>query len=481
MSGLQCPKLLWYLYNDPKEIPPTDAAQQAIFEQGHLVGDYAKQLYPNGITIDHTKSFQAGLQSSIETLKKNVPIFEGAFSYNNGYARADILQPNGDGSWDLIEVKSSTSVKDEYYLDIGFQYYVYTGAGINIDKCQVLFLNNSYIYDGQLDIAQLFKSEDITAAIKDISLSNVENKIEEMQKVIQQKECPEISISDSCTKPYECPLKAKCWAFLPKSNVLTLYRNKKLGFANLNDGVLNLADIPISDALNDKHLIQVECAKTNRPYVDRTKINDFLKTLEYPVHYMDFETFSTAIPMFNKTKPYQQIPFQFSMHIQKTTNSNDLEHYSFLADGNEDPRSKFLSELKSVIGDSGSIVAYNADFELTRLKECAEAFPEYLEWVESLKKRIVDLLLPFRDFAYYHPDQQGSCSIKKVLPVLTKLSYENMEIGEGGKASSEYFRVTFTEDNQDRAKVRKLLEEYCKLDTLAMVEIIEALKKLSSK
>jgi hypothetical protein len=192
---------------------------------------------------------------------------------------------------------------------------------------------------------------------------------------------------------------------------------------------------------------------------------------------MDFETCSFAIPLFDGSSPYQQIPFQFSVHVVQEKGATP-EHFSFLADGTNDPRPEFMAKLKEVMGTKGSVIAYNAGFEMGILRKCAEVLPKYKKWVESIEERMIDLLQPFRDFAYYHPKQDGSCSLKKVLPVLTGKSYDDMEIGDGGTASAEYVRVTFTEDNKDKEKVRKLLEEYCGLDTMGMVDIINKLSQL---
>jgi len=242
----------------------------------------------------------------------------------------------------------------------------------------------------------------------------------------------------------------------------------------MKEGILELAQIPESYELNEKHQIQVDCEKTGKPYIDQKKIKEFLKKIQYPAYYMDFETFGAAIPMFDDSRPYQQIPFQFSLHVVKQKGASP-EHYSYLADGPNDPRPSFMKKLKEVLGTKGSVIAYNAGFEIGKLKECAEVLPKYKEWVLSVEERIVDLLKPFQAFAYYHPMQDGRCSIKNVLPVLTGKSYDDMEIGDGGTASAEYFRVTFTEDNKDKALVRKLLEEYCGLDSMGMVDIIEQL------
>lgn len=480
VAGLQCPKLLWYICNRPEKLPSIDAERQMLFDQGHLVGEYAKLRYPDGVQINHNNSFTAGLQATQEALQNRQPIFEGAFFAEECYARADILVPSGAHCWDLIEVKSSTGIKDENYGDIGFQYYVYLQAGLKLDRVYIMYLNKNYLRSGKLDLGQLFMKIDITTDIKDKYLRFVPEKIAEMRRIIDSPTPPEKNIDSCCLHPYECQLKPECWKFLPEKSVLILYHDKERGFELLKAGITKLADIPPDLKLNEKQNIQVRAVKTAKPFIDRESLKRFLGSLRYPVSYLDFETFQSAIPLFEHTKPYQQIPFQFSLHMRSGP-GEELQHYGFLADGSNDPRPAFLAELKKVLGPSGSIVAYFAPFELGRLKECAEAFPEYAEWINSLTTRVVDLIEPFRDFSYYHPDQNGSCSIKKVLPVLTDLSYKDMAIGDGGTASREYFRVTFTENNKDKSAVRENLEKYCGLDTLAMVEIVKKLKQLVKK
>ncbi len=474
LNGLQCKKLLWYIYNQPEDIPEPDESTQALFTQGHLVGYYSKKLFLKGVEVDHTKSFQEGLKSTRELISKRVPIFEAALTYKRCYARADILEPVNDDEWNLIEVKSSTGLKDVNYNDIGFQYYLYSGAGLKIDKCYLMCIDNTYIRKGDIEPDKLLKKIDVTDEIKAIYSKTIEDNVTEMVKAITAETYIAIGIGAHCNKPYDCPLIEKCWSFLPERNVFLLYSDNKLPLTLIKEGILNLAEIPASFELNEKHQKQIHCEKTGKPYIDQEKIKEFLDTIKYPAYYIDFETCGSAIPIFDGTSPYQQIPFQFSVHVVKEKGAKP-GHFSFLADGTNDPRPEFMAKLREVMGTKGSVIAFNAGFEMGILKKCVEVLPEYKDWVESIEERILDLLQPFRNFAYYHPKQDGSCSLKKVLPALTGESYDNMEIGDGQTASSEYCRVTFTADNKDKAKVRKSLEEYCGLDTMGMVHIVEKL------
>lgn len=477
LKGLQCKKLLWYIYNEPEAIPETAETIQGLFEQGYLVGEYAKKLFPKGIEVDHSGSIEDGLQSTRELLLKRAPLFEAALSHKNCYARADILEPIDEDQWNLIEVKSSTDIKDINYSDIGFQYYVYKGAGLKINRSYLMCIDNTYFRNGEVDLFKLFKKIDVTDEVKSTYCKMVESNVFEMVKAISAEATPVVEIGNQCSEPFECPLAEKCWSFLPERNVFLLYRNNNLPLALMKEGILELVKIPDNYSLNEKNRIQVNCEKTGAPHIDSVKIKEFIGTIQYPVYYMDFETCGSAVPLFDGSRPYQQIPFQFSVHVVRQKGGNP-EHYSFLADGTDDPRPEFMAKLKEVMGIEGSVIAYFAGFEMDILHKCVDVLPNYQKWVESIEERIIDLLQPFRDFAYYHPDQNGSCSLKNVLPALTGKSYDDMEIGDGGTASSEYFRITYTEDNQDKAKIRKLLEEYCCLDTMGMVDIIEKLSML---
>jgi hypothetical protein len=243
-------------------------------------------------------------------------------------------------------------------------------------------------------------------------------------------------------------------------------------------GILNICDIPEDVDLNSKQQIQKHCVVCGQPHIDRTEIKSFLKSLKYPLYFMDFETFATGIPIYDGTSLYQNIPFQFSLHVV-TKPGAMVEHYSYLAEGKDDQRPGFLSDLKKSIGPKGSILVYYEAFEKTRLKELAKAFPEYGELVDSILDRIVDLNTPFKDFSYYHPQQMGSASLKHVLPALTDLTYEDMEIGEGTMASLKFMEAAFGNiPDVERQKIRSDLLTYCGQDTGGMIEILKKLQEI---
>ncbi|WP_295099928.1 DUF2779 domain-containing protein [uncultured Candidatus Kuenenia sp.] len=482
IAGIQCHKLLWHYYNAKEEFLEVDAGTQALFDQGHLVGEYAKKRYPTGIEVsEDIIAFEKVIEQSKQLISKRLPLFEAAFRYENVYARADILNPVGRKAWEIIEVKSSTQVKDIHLYDLSLQWYTYKGTGLEIKRCYLLHINNEYVRKGEIDPGKLFALEDITSDVK-ILLPEVEGRLEKMIKVIAAKKYPKIEIGLHCNDPYECPLQEKCFDYLPRHNPLTLYYFKgEKAFSLINDGVTDILKFDDSITLSAKQKIQIQSLRSKREYVNKEGIQSFLNKLAYPLYYLDFETIGTAIPLFDHVKPYQQIPFQFSLHIQASPKSK-LEHIGYLAEGKDDPRPELLKLLKKHLGMKGSIVTYNASFEKDKLNKACEAFPAYREWNRKIQARIVDLLDPFKAFYYYNYKQEGSASIKSVLPVLTGKGYDGMEIADGGTASNEYLRVTYGEGvtEKERKTVRKYLEEYCELDTMAMVKIVEKLIKISN-
>lgn len=475
LNGLQCPKLLWLLFHEPEKIPEPDAATQYIFDQGHLVGDLVKKLFPDGINVPE-EDFINNIKQTRELLQQRKTLFEAGILSGNIYARADILNPVNEDEWDIIEVKSSTSVKDVHLHDASFQRFCYQQSGFALRKCYLMYINTEYVKDGEIEPKYLFNIEDITEQVNDVS-TGILDRIETMLEIITTDTCPDITIGKHCNDPYDCHLE-ECWGFLPEDNVFHLYRGRQKSFDLLEEGILSIKDIPNSFKLTNVQRLQKDCVQSGEPYTDREGIKRFLNTLRYPLYYLDFETFNPAVPVFNGTRPYQVIPFQFSLHTVIEPKS-EQKHFSFLAEGIKDPRPRLLSELRKTLGNEGSIIVYNQAFEKGVLKELSKAFPEYSNWVESVCSRIVDLLSPFRSFYYYHPLQKGSASLKAVLPALTRKSYEGMDIYNGEDASIAFQTVTYGDVSEEvRSKVREELQKYCGLDTEGMIWIVDKLREI---
>ena len=425
--GLQCHKLLWFAYNQKDAIPKPDAAQQAIFDQGHEVGALAKQMFPEGVEVgDRVLNLDETIRLTREALKLRKPLFEAAFSAGGGYCRTDILRPAPQNAWDLIEVKSTTSLKDVHLEDLAFQTQVLGSTGLKIRDCYLCHINSEFVRHGEIDPNKFFTMENVTDQVTTL-VNLVQDKLDDMFKVIRQRHHPDIKIGSHCDDPYTCPLHDHCWRFLPQQNVIDLYRGARKGFDLLDQGVTLLRDIPDDFNLTDCQAIQRRVAISGKPQVNKKAIAKFLAQLQYPVSYLDFETFGTAIPLFDGLHPYQQVPFQFSLHIVPAPKTKP-EHIMFLAEGRRDPRPEFMLKLRDAIPRTGSIVAFNASIELSRMNECCAAMPKFSPWLKTVEGRVVDLLGPFRSFDYYHPEQHGSASMKAVLPALTGKGYEGLAI-----------------------------------------------------
>lgn len=475
--GLVCPRHLWMIFHQPERIPEHDAATELIFEQGHAVGDLAKTLFPNGIALPTLREqFKQNIRETAEALKQKQrkPLFEAGLVAGNLYARADILVPVEGGQWDLVEVKSSTEVKDEHIEDVSFQKYCYEQAGLTIRKCFLTHINKGYVKRGAINPTELLTQEEITTQV-DVCLPSVPDKVRELLEIINSPTPPETTIGNGCENGKDCVCE-DCWNFLPEHNVFDLHRGGKTSQELFKANILSLMDVPAGTKLNAKQKIQVDCVQRGEPHMDKNQLKAFLAKLKEPMYYFDFETFSTAIPLYDGTSPYQQIPFQFSVHEVR---DGKTTHHSFLADGRDDPRPPLLKELKKALGGVGSVVVYNQSFEKKVLTQLGEAFPEYAEWAAGIISRVVDLYAPFLGFHYYHPQQKGSASIKAVMPALTGKGYDDFEIAAGGDASAAFFTMTFKEmPEEEKRKTREYLEKYCRRDTEGMVWIVDTLREM---
>lgn len=475
-AGRQCRRLLWLRCHTPETLGATDAATQFVFDQGHRVGAMAQRCYPDGQTIAWEARFADVLRSSREALADRRPIFEAGFMHGRAYTRADILEPVGKRRWDLIEVKSTTRVKDEHIEDLAFQRHVYQGSGLSIRRSLLMHLDGSYRRQGEIDSDALFTRVDLTREVKRLQ-PRIEKRIAKLNATLARRTAPQVAIGSHCTSPYACPFFEDCHAFLPEHDVLSLLGGGRKAQRLLSEGVLALRDIQKSD-LTPRQALQVRAVKRGKARIDKPALRAFLETLRYPLHLLDFETVSTAIPLYDDTRPWRSVPFQYALQIIEEPGARPRSR-SFLAQGKGDPRPRFLATLKRHLGRRGSIVAYNANFERQRLEECAERFPEHARWIRRVKRRLVDLYAPFRALSYYHPEQDGSVSLKAVLPALTGQGYDDLDVADGQHAGRAFLQLVEGEvQGDERAALRKQLKAYCQRDTEGMLWIIERLQEL---
>jgi hypothetical protein len=466
-QGVRCPKMLYFSVKHKDKAAPDSLGVEFRKNQGNAVGELAKQMYPSGLDL---AKYSDSVKLEMTAKNKDKILFEAAVSFEGTFARADILVPIKDGLYDIIEVKSDTEVKDEHIPDVSFQKRVFEKCGYKIHQVFIMHADNSYVFDGSIDVFKYFKTDDVTSR-----LIHVDEHIIEIQKVLTG-DLPIVKIGPQCSKPYECSFKKECWNHLPKNNVTQLYYDKKIGFTLLDSGVVEIKDIgeiELKGRGARQRGIQIEATKNGEAFVHSEEIKNFVNSLTYPIYYFDFETYAPAIPVFDNSRPWQRIPFQYSLHIEGKDSS--IKHKEFL--GTEgDPRSALIKQMISDLGTKGSILVYNQTFEKSVIKELIRDFPAYAEPLNALLPRVVDLAHPFEQFHYYHPDQQGRYSIKIVLPLFSGLSYKDLDVHNGEEAFCAYEKII--NNDPERENLIQGLLEYCKLDTLAEIEIVKKLREM---
>ena len=488
VNGLQCSKWLWLEFNRPKDLPEFSKEAQHRFNEGNQVGEFAKSLFPDGINIEEIDTSK-NYEKTKELLKKRKPLFEAGFISPDGkcFARADILVPVNKDEWDIYEVKGATEVKEEYIWDVAFQKYVYQSAGLRIRNCFVLHINNEYVRQGKIEVKEFFVTAPINDEIEE-EIKNVGQNITKLFKIISLSECPQYTKGEDYHEDdFKVHDKDEFWKDHPECDIFDLYFGGKHAIELFKMGILSIKDMKeehfIKRPQKKQQKIQYNVTTTGQCHHNKEELIEFIKTLKYPLYFMDFETYATAIPLYDKLKPYQPIPFQFSVHVIEKLGSKPL-HHSFIASDNKDPRAEFAKELKNALGTEGTILAYYQSFEKSRLKEIAEFFPENAEWINKVLERMIDLYDPFKNFAYYHPSQKGSASLKKVLPALTGKGYNEMDIGNGTDASLSYLFITHGSYDGKKAtkeeinKVRNDLDKHCGQDTEGMIWILDKLNNL---
>jgi len=480
IKGLQCEKHLYlykYHYNEMDELSDM---QKSIFKRGTNVGKLAQELFPGGSIVAEgdPPNYQKAIKKTNDLIKSGAKIiYEAAFLFNEVLSIADIVVIEKDGI-KVYEVKSSTSISETYINDAALQYYVISNLGFKVKDFSIVYINNQYVRQGELDLQELFITESVLELILSLQISVKEN-VDRFKSVLLKKQMPDIDIGEHCHNPYTCGFFNYCRKHIPEDSIFDfsgMYLSKKYGL--YREGIISLDDVPDDYPLNKNNKLQLDVYNSGKPVIDKEVIKEFLSDLNYPLYFMDFETFQPAVPLFNNSKPYQQIPFQYSIHIKKDKDSAE-NHFEFLAEPGLDPRKKFIENLLKDISGNGDVLVYNKTFEITRLNEIARDFPEYAGKIEELILRIKDLMIPFQKKYYYAPEMKGSYSIKAVLPALVPdLSYDELEINEGGLASIAYESLQTETDLMIIAEIKQQLIAYCKLDTLGMVKILEKLYQL---
>lgn len=468
-AGLQCLNLLYHRVHIPELIPDPDPHTQFVFDQGTAAGESATERYEGGTRIPAFPIDESVKLTKIALEKKSKYIFEAAFNHEEIHVKVDILVNYANNHVDIIEVKSSTKVKDVHIDDLAIQRYVLEGNGLVVNGTYLMYLNPDYIHPGD----NLFAISDESAVVED-KMPELPDNLKAQREMLRAPEPPEIGIGPHCDKPYECALKYMCWKHIPEVSVFSIpnIRNKKWEF--YDQGIIELDQLPASFKGTPSQRPFLDSYRSGVTIIDKLGLESMMTELSDPIYFMDFETLQLAVPKHNGTKPWQQITTQWSVHILK---EEKLTHHEFIHESEEDPREPFITSLLDVLGSTGSIVVYSS-FEKSRLNDIARAFPEYKERIDRIIIRLWDQLEVFRKF-YCDAKFGGSNSIKDVLPVLVpELSYKNLEVQEGGMAMVEYARMIELPDGEEKELIKHNLLEYCKLDTLAMVEIYKKLEDI---
>lgn len=478
VSGIQCDKKLWFDFYRKDLKLLTDDQTQAVFDLGHRIGILAQQMFPNG--KDSTPKNYSNFEPSIKNTKKWISekvetIYEATFSAKNAFCMLDILHRKDDEVW-AIEVKSSTSVKDYHFTDASLQYFVMKNAGFAPDRFFMMYINNQYVKQGEIT-TEIFTLTDITEQV----LANqdwVAENLDRLLKMLEIEQEPVVEIGGHCSNPFGCEYAHHCWKHIPEYSVFNLYRGGNKGWNLYEQDILKIEDIPDDFSLTHFQNLQRNGLQNNEGYIDEIAIKNLISPWEFPLYFFDFETIFPAIPVLDGTRPYQQVPFQYSLHI--LDKYGNLSHKEFLANpedfnNGENPLKQMVEQLKNDFGDKGNIVTYNQSFEILRLKELAQRFPEDADFLYNLVDRVVDLLPVFQGGYCYFPAMKNSASIKSVLPAIAPdFTYENLEIQDGGSASS-LFHESIENKNFRAENLRENLLKYCERDTMAMVIIYQFL------
>ena len=477
MKFLIHPAYLWIAKYDKDKLPPFGETAQAAVAQGYAVEAAAADLFPGGRLVD-VPMFD-GPDETARLMRTGGPdtLFQPSILTDRRlYVRSDVMVRQG-ATWDLYEIKGSSSVKTAHLLDLAFQKYVWEQSGYTIGRSYIILVNNQYVRDGDIDPKQLFTVTEVTDQIEPLAKSTAA-KVEEALELMKQSEHPD-----------DAPELAAEWygyrdvyrhlhPEIAKDSILNLTRlNLEQLKALAERGITKIGDIPedLPD-IKPQQLAQIEVVRSGHPVIHTEKIAHSLSELKYPLYFLDYETFAGALPLWDGVRPFQQLPFQYSVHIIEEP-GGDLVQKEYLARGTDYPVEKLARQLSEDIGPTGSVIVWNKAFEMGCNDAMAALHPEFAPFLQGVNERVYDLMEIFANGWFAHPDFYGSASIKKVLPVLVpELSYKELGIGEGLTAQIRWMAAARGELSEDEAaQVYAHLVEYCGQDTLAMVRIYEVL------
>lgn len=484
-TAIQCPKALWLQTYRPRVLDIADTAAQTRLENGKIVGNLACKIFTPGEHVPYHDHHQIMIDKTRQLVEKRIEyIYEATFSFQGIIIMIDILRNTPEGV-EIFEVKSSTDTKDIYYDDVAIQKYVLQNLGYFVINTSLVYLNNKYTRGDSLDIHALFTIENINEPVEERQ-ENIPLQLDKIHTYMQNPtEEPDIEIGRHCKHPYTCSAKTYCWKKQREIPEYSMFNIFNLGSKKQKElyaqGIVDIDDVPNTYPMTDLQFTKVSHYKNNTTYIDKEAIKDFLGTLTFPIYHLDFETFQQPIPQWEGISPYQQIPFQYSLHIQYE--NGDVEHKEFLAKEGIDPREALVKRLIADIPADVTVLAYNMSFEKGVIKKLADRFEEFSTHLLQINENMCDLMIPFKKLHYVTPSMQGSHSIKYILPALIphmETAYKELQgVQNGSEAMNAY--ATLSALNSDEISiVRKGLKAYCKLDTLSMVEILNHLYNITT-
>ena len=434
-----------------------------------------RELYPNGKEVSHFLSPEEATSETKKLLIDSPIIYNATFSIPNFYTRSDILINIENNIYDIVDISSNSNPKNENYTDLAFQKFVIENSGYSIRNIFVLYVNSNLIHSLPIKTELYFKSKCINDKISYI-FPLIKDKAKEILSIPKLEDPPTLS-EHSCKSPKDCKMNLMCWNSKKDMNIFSLRENQELAKKLYNNNIYYLRDISESEELSRTQKIQVECDKTNKIHTELNGIEEFLNKLKYPYYYLDFEAINPVIPIYDKSRSFQHIPFLYSLQIEKE--SGEIFD-DFFIEEDEDPRLSILNKLSFLIKNEGSIICFNDTIEKKCIQESISVYPEFNTWWESIKGNFVDLSIPFKNFSYYNPLQGGSTSLKSIITPLTGMNYKDLAIQDGSLANREYLNLKLDKnlDNLKKEKLKKDLIDYCKKDTQAMISIIHTLKKI---
>lgn len=481
--GVQCPRMLWLKKHRP-ELFDDSVLNQAVLDTGNEVGDLAMGLFGAYTEVPYGDLTEM-IHITEDLLDKGEQIIaEASFSFEGLFCSVDILKNFGCGNVELYEVKSSTSVHDIYYHDVAYQMFVLENLGFRVNRACLVHINREYVRGPELETEKLFAIEDLTDKVRQMQ-PEVRETVRTLKACVLETDEPAGDLGTHCFSPYDCGFWKYCTEALPVPNVFDVSgMQKRTMIKYYTQGIVSFEELLNNAKLNPGQKMQIQF-ELDHPadHIEAGKIREFLDSLSYPLYFLDFESFQPAIPLFENSRPFDQIVFQYSLHYYEKEDG-PLLHKEFLAEPGSDPRRALAEQLCWDIPPGVCTLAYNMTFEKSRIKELADLYPDLSEHLMDIRENIRDLMVPFQKKHYYTKAMQGSYSIKFVLPALfpcdPSLDYHCLEGVHNGAEASASFAAMGKMCPEELASCRENLLKYCGLDTFAMVRILEKLKETAN-